>query len=99
MHPANPHAVSRSWHAALYLFLVYVFVTGGSSQARGWTDAVAQVVALPILAVGVWRLDAMPGSRVRMLGLVALAALALLPWVQLLPLGDGLWNLASAREA
>ena len=37
MHPANPHALSRSWHAALYIFLVYVFVTGGSSQARATT--------------------------------------------------------------
>ena len=42
MHPANPHAVSRSWHAALYVFLVYVFVTGGSSQVRDWTDAIAR---------------------------------------------------------
>lgn len=99
MHPANPHAVSRSWHAALYIFLVYVFVTGGSSQARGWTDAIAQVAALPILAVGAWRLGAMPGSRVRLLGLVALAATALLPWLQLLPLSQGLWNIAQAREA
>lgn len=99
MHPANPHAVSRSWHAALYIFLVYVFVTGGSSQARGWTDAIAQVAALPILAVGAWRLGAMPGSRVRMLGLVAIAAIVLLPWLQLLPLSQGLWNMAPAREA
>src|SRR5690606_33205701 len=58
-----------------------------------------QVAALPILAVGVWRLGAMPGSRVRMLGLVAIAAIALLPWVQLLPLSQGLWNVAPAREA
>lgn len=99
MHPANPHAVSRSWHAALYIFLVYVFVTGGSSQARGWTDAIAQVAALPILAVGVWRLGALPASRVRLLGLVAMAAVALLPWLQLLPLAESLWNLAPAREA
>ncbi|MDG6348284.1 O-antigen ligase family protein [Luteimonas sp. 8-5] len=99
MHPANPHAVSRSWHAALYIFLVYVFVTGGSSQARGWTDAIAQVAALPILAVGAWRLGAMPESRVRVLGLVAIAAITLLPWSQLLPLSQGLWNMAPAREA
>ncbi len=98
MHPVNSRAVSRSWHAALYVFLVYVFVTGGSSQARGWTDAIAQVAALPILAIGTWRLGGLPGSRVRLLGLVALAAIALLPWVQLLPLSDGMWRLAPARE-
>ena len=85
MHPANPHAVSRSWHAALYVFLVFLFVTGGSSQVRDWTDAIAQVAALPILAVGARRLGALPASRVRLLGLLAMAAIVLLPCMQLLP--------------
>jgi O-antigen ligase len=83
----------------LYLFLVFVFVTGGSSQARGWTDAVAQLLALPILGVAIWQLGGLPASRVRILGLVALAAVALLPWLQLLPLSQGLWNLAPARQS
>src|SRR5690606_41970148 len=94
MHPANPHAVSRSWHAALYIFLVYVFVTGGSSQARGWTDAIAQVAALPILAVGAWRLGALPRSRVRLLVLISMVAIALLPWFQLLPPSQGVGTVA-----
>jgi hypothetical protein len=90
---------SRGWHATLYLFLVFVFVTGGSSQARGWTDAVAQLLALPILAIALWNLGGLPVSRVRTLGLVALTAVALLPWLQLLPLPQGLWNLAPARQS
>src|SRR5690606_23907071 len=71
---------SRLWHAVLYVYLAYVFVTGGSSQERGWTDAVAELVALPILAFACWRLVNCVPSRVRMWGVVALAAVALLPW-------------------
>ncbi len=87
------------WHALLYAFFVYVFVTGGSSQLRGWTDAVAELISLPILAYGLWRLVGLPFSWVRTLGLVAMAAVACLPWLQLIPLGKSLWMFAPAREA
>lgn len=90
---------SRAWHATLYAFLVLVFVTGGSSQEHGWTDVAAQLFALPILAIALWNVSGLPGSRVRTLGLVAMAAIALLPWLQLLPLPQGLWNLPSARQS
>lgn len=90
---------SRLWHGVLYAFLVFVFVTGGSSQERGWTDAVAQLAALPIVAIALWRLGAQAPSRVRSWGLAALAAIALLPWLQLLPLPASLWQLAPARDA
>jgi hypothetical protein len=99
MQHVTPHASSRSWHAALYVFLVFVFVTGGSSQERGWTDAIAQVLSLPILVIALWNIGGLPGSRVRTLGLIAMAAITLLPWLQLLPLPQGLWNLAPARQS
>lgn len=89
----------RLWHAALYLLLVLVFVTGGSAQEHGWSDAIAQLLALPILAVALWRLAGLPPSKVRTLGFAAMAAIALLPWLQQLPLPQALWNLAPARQA
>lgn len=100
--PDFTHAQTRSfraWHATLYIFLVLVFVTGGSSQEHGWTDVAMQLFALPILAIAVWRICELPRSRVRTLGLVAMAAIALLPWLQLLPLSQSLWNLAPARQS
>ena len=99
MHHVPPPAGSRGWHAALYIFMVFVFVTGGSSQQRGWTDATAQVLALPILAIALWNIGALPDSRVRTLGLVALAAVVVLPWLQLLSLPQGWWNLTPARQS
>src|SRR3546814_10874155 len=49
----------------LYAFLVFVFVTGGSSQERGWTDAAAELVALLVLGYACWRLMDQAPSRVR----------------------------------
>ncbi len=83
----------------IYAYFILVFVTGGSSQAHGWTDVVAQLLALPVLAVGLWRLAEQPASRVRTLGLVAMAAVALLPWLQLLPLPQSWWLWAPARQS
>jgi O-antigen ligase len=94
----EPHAASeRAWHAALYVLLFFVFVTGGTSQQRGWTDAIAQLMALPILLVASWRLARLAPSRVRLVAMVALAAILVLPWLQLLPLPGPLWRLAPAR--
>jgi len=83
----------------IYAYFILVFVTGGSSQAHGWTDVAAQLLALPIFAWGLWRLADQPGSRVRSWGLAAMAAVALLPWLQLLPLPAGWWLAAPARAA
>jgi len=89
----------RWWHGLLYAFLVFVFVTGGSSQERGWTDAIAELAALPVLAYACWQLVDRTPSNVRKWGLIAMAAVALLPWLQLLPLSQGLWAIPDARAA
>jgi hypothetical protein len=82
----------------IYAYFILVFVTGGSSQQHGWTDVAAQLLGLPVLAFGLWRLAGQPGSRVRTWGLVAMAAVALLPWLQLLPLPQSWWLWAPARQ-
>lgn len=83
----------------IYAYFILVFVTGGSSQQHGWTDVAAQLLGLPVLAFGLWRLGGQPGSRVRTWGLVAMAAVALLPWLQLLPLPEAWWLWAPARQS
>lgn len=83
----------------IYAYFILVFVTGGSSQQHGWTDVAAQLLGLPVLAFGLWRLTEQPASRVRTWGLVAMAAVALLPWLQLLPLPQSWWLWAPARQS
>jgi hypothetical protein len=83
----------------IYAYFILVFVTGGSSQRHGWTDVAAQLLAMPVLFAGLWRLADQPASRVRTIGLAAVAAVALLPWLQLLPLPQSWWLWAPARES
>lgn len=83
----------------IYAFFILVFVTGGSSQQHGWTDVAAQLLALPVLGLGLWRLAGQPTSPVRTFGLVAMAAIFLLPWLQLLPLPQAWWSWAPARQS
>lgn len=83
----------------IYAYFILVFVTGGSSQQHGWTDVAAQLLGLPVLALGLWRLGGQPGSRVRTWGLIAMGAVALLPWLQLLPLPQSWWLWAPARQS
>jgi hypothetical protein len=82
----------------IYAYFILVFMTGGSSQRHGWTDVAAQLLALPVIVVGVWRVAGQPATRVRTWGLVAMAAVALLPWLQLLPLPQSWWLWAPARQ-
>ena len=88
----------RWWHGVLYAFLILVFVTGGSSQERGWSDAIAELAALPVLAFACWTLGGRVSSNTRRWGVVAMAAVTLLPWLQLLPLPQPLWQLPDARS-
>jgi hypothetical protein len=90
---------ARQSDVLIYAYFILVFVTGGSSQLHGWTDVTVQMLALPVLAVGLWRLSGQPCSRVRTLGLLAMAAVALLPWLQLLALPEAWWLWAPARLA
>lgn len=96
--PAQSSREPRS-AAVIYAYFILVFVTGGSSQLHGWTDVAAQLLALPVLGIGLWRLADQPASRVRTLGLAAMAAVALLPWLQLLPLPQAWWAWAPARAS
>lgn len=83
----------------IYAYFILVFVTGGNAQLHGWVDALVQLLGLPILGFGLWRLAGQSGSRTRTLGLVAMAAVAGLPWLQLLPLPQAWWLWAPARQS
>lgn len=89
---------TRLFPYALATLLVLAFLTGGSSIVSGWDDAFVQLLALPVLAWGLWRLPALPASRTRTVVLVVAAAIATVPLVQLLPLPKSLWLIPDARR-
>lgn len=65
-------------------YLALALVLGGATGQGGWPDGLLAVLALPLLAAGVWHLQAIPATWVMPLLVLVLATLAL-PLVQLLP--------------
>src|SRR5262245_45480742 len=81
----------------LVLFVVFVtLICGGGTRQGLWSDALAQIVSLPLLAVAAFRLKALPSSQLR-LPLFVIFAVVLVPVLQLVPLPPGLWAILPGR--
>ena len=54
-------------YPGLVLFVVFVaLICGGGTRQGLWSDALAQIVSLPLLAVAAFRLKALPSSQLRL---------------------------------
>ena len=62
-----------------------------------WSDASAQIVSLPLLAVAAFRLKALPTPSKLRLPLFLIFALVLVPVLQLVPLPPRLWTILPGR--
>ena len=84
-------------YPGLVLFAVFVaLICGGGTRQGLWSDALAQIVSLPLLAVASFRLKALPRSQLR-LPLFLIFAVVLVPVLQLVPLPPGLWTILPGR--
>ncbi|MEO5565594.1 MAG: O-antigen ligase family protein [Luteimonas sp.] len=101
MSPLITGRPSRTRGLARLLALVFVvtFLTGGGSQDRGVGDAIAQLLALPLLAWSIWTLRCQPLSGLRRLAIAIAVLIAVIPVLQLLPLPTLLWRSNAARLA
>src|SRR3974377_1115164 len=53
-------------YPGLVLFVVFVMlICGGGTRQGLWSDALAQIVSLPLLAVAAFRLKGLPSSQLR----------------------------------
>src|SRR5262245_63937304 len=85
-------------YPGLVLFVVFVtLICGGGTRQGLWSDALAQIVSLPLLAVASFRLKALPSSQLR-LPLFLIFAVVLIPVLQLVPLPPGLWTILPRSE-
>src|SRR6266699_6419960 len=79
-------------YPSLVLFVVFVvLICGGGTRQGLWSDALVQIVSLPLLAVASFRLKALPSSQLR-LPLILIFAIVLVPLLLLVPLPPGLWT-------
>src|SRR2546430_15310250 len=84
-------------YPGLVLFVVIVaLVCGGGTRQGLWSDALAQIVSLPLLAAAAFRLKALDPSKLK-LALFLVFAVVLVPVLQLIPLPPAIWTVLPAR--
>ena len=84
-------------YPGLVLFVTFVaLICGGGTRQGLLSDALAQIVSLPLLAVAVSRLRVANSSKLR-LPLFLIFAVALVPVLQLVPLPPQVWTILPGR--
>src|SRR5262245_53182448 len=84
-------------YPALVLFVVFVaLICGGGTRQGLLSDALAQIVSLPLLAVAFSKLRLADPSELRP-ALVLVFAVVLVPCLQLIPLPPQVWTILPGR--
>jgi hypothetical protein len=84
--------MARDWYPALSAaFLVVALVCGGSSSSP-ISAGIVRICAVPVLALGLWRLSARPAPRGAVWPLALAAAGMAIIIVQLVPMPPELWR-------
>jgi O-antigen ligase len=78
------------------VFLLALFLGGGTRQGL-WSDAIVQLASLPLLGVLLWKVPQLWRRKNSRLAVTVVAALALLPLFQLIPLPPAIWAALSGR--
>ena len=93
-------ALHRALPIALIALLVATWLGGGVTEDPTGTDEILQLLALPVLALATFALASEGvASRLTRLAIGVALLIALVPLLQLLPIGQGLWTSGPAREA
>jgi O-antigen ligase len=82
-------------YTSLVIVLAMVFGAGG---VQGWSDAIVQLAALPLLAWALFRLTPSQLGRSGQWAIVLLCAILALPLLQLIPLPPALWSSLPGRQ-
>src|SRR6516164_11636094 len=76
-------------YTSLVIVLAMVFGVGG---VQGWSDAIVQLAALPLLVWALFRLNPSQLGRGGQWALALLCVILALPLLQLVPLPPSLWS-------
>lgn len=90
--PAGPGARLPEWYAFVALAFLVVALTCGGSSSSPISAGIVRVCAVPVLALGLWRLATRPVSPRAAWPLILLAVAAGLILLQLIPLPPGVWE-------
>jgi O-antigen ligase len=85
-------------YPGLVLFVIFVaLICGGGTRQGLWSDALVQIVSLPLLAVASLRLRELPSASKLRLPLFLIFAVVLVPVLQLVPLPPRVWTILPGR--
>lgn len=73
-------------------------ILGGGTQGGFLSDAILELVSIPLLLVALWRLFEVPLTKQMRMALSFCAVIVLIPLVQLIPLPPWLWTALPNRE-
>src|SRR6516165_7257746 len=79
-------------------FVVVLAMLFGAGGVQGWSDAIVQLAALPLLVWALFRLNPSQLGRGGRSALVLLGAILALPLLQLIPLPPSLWSSLPGRQ-
>jgi O-antigen ligase len=80
------------------IVLVGSLLLGGSTRHGYLSDAVLQLLAIPLLSIALWNLTELKWSKEARLAVLLCAAIAALPLLQLIPLPPSVWAALPGRE-
>src|SRR5262245_17285969 len=80
------------------IVIVASLVLGGGTRSGFLSDAILQLVAIPLLLVALWRLLGTPLTRQMRVALYFCLAAVAIPLIQLIPLPPWLWTAFPGRE-
>jgi O-antigen ligase len=90
---------SRSTLFSLCAFIITAsLLLGGSTRGGFLSDAILQLVSIPLLLVALWKLYEVPWTQQMQIPLLFCLALVLIPVVQLIPLPPWLWTALPGRQ-
>ena len=79
--------------------LVASLLLGGGTHGGFLSDAILQLISIPLLLLGLWKLFDAELTRQSRFALLFCAAIVVLPLLQLLPLPPWLWTALPNRQA
>jgi O-antigen ligase len=100
----SPTAIApTSWPRGLLFYLcafiiVASLVLGGGTRGGFLSDAVLQLLSIPLLLIALWKLLEIPWTAQMKITLCFCLALVAIPAVQLIPLPPWLWSALPGRE-
>lgn len=95
----RPAASETAFSLTVAAFLAIALVLGGATHGEAYSSAVVRLGGLILLGWSLVRITARGAHRDARWPLILLAAIVLLPLIQLLPLPPGLWSDLPGRES